>query len=580
MDPALKELIARGHPDEWVEAIIRQNPQARALPSAAKVMAEFSDIKTVRIRRRNIEAVWADPGTASVKAPRILQFERPVVKNRGSRDLFRPQETASRPLIGNRGRGVVVGVVDWGLDFAHSAFRGTQGGSRVEAIWDQRGEASHRSPRFGYGKVHYNEAINQALESPRPYEALGYHPGTSDIGMGAHGTHVTDIAAGTTRSDGGGLAPESTIAFVHLASAPLSGLANLGDSVRLIEAIAFLDELAGDRPLVINLSVGRHGGPHTGETLVERAFDRFLENKRDRLIVQSAGNYHQSRAHAHGKLLPGSRRTLNWLINERDHTPNELEVWYSNRDDIDVIVKPPGAKTGFKVARGQSRALFDSTGQEIGRLYHRAFDPNSPDHHFEAFLRPSAPSGAWSITLEGKRVEDGRFNAWIERDGSGARQSRFAQEDVSQRSTIGSICNGFLTVSVGAAEQGFFGIRPAPFASEGPTRDGRMKPDIGAPGMHIRAARSAPRWSHKAGSRTTTMSGASQASPFVAGAAAAMLSAQSRPLDIHEIRTKLFRLISPLDNETHATRLGAGVMNPLNLPVLAQSITDRATLRQ
>ncbi len=559
MDPALKELIAAGNPEEQIEAIIRQDPRMKILPPQVKVIAEFDDIKTVRVKRRDIESVWAHPGTASVKAARILQFEE--------RNAFFNHATAAqriqRPAIGSKGNGVVVGVVDWGFDFAHPAFLDTRGQTRIEALWDQRGERSHRSPRYGYGKVLQARDLNAALQTVKPYRHVNYHPGDADTGIGAHGTHVADIAAGSHSTFSGGIAPEAALVFVHLASQPLTGLANLGDSVRLLEAIQFIAEVAGDRPLVINLSVGRHGGPHTGLTLVEQAFDRFLEGAPNRLIVQSAGNYFQAKTHTQNRLLPGGEISLQWQVNPGDRTPNELELWYSDRDNFDVFVTPPNGDSAITVKRGDSRSLYGRNGEEVGRLYHRAYDPNTPDHHFEAFLKPNAPPGIWTLTVKGKQVEDGRFHAWIERDGRGKRQSRFANSNVKTSNTVGSICNGFLPIAVGAADWTPFGVSPAPFASAGPTRDGRQKPDLSAPGVRIRAAKSTPRWSSRPRPGSTVMSGASQASPYVAGVAAAMLSGESTPLNIHEIRAKITSLIIPHPQEDSGNlspQLGAGVI--------------------
>lgn len=551
MDPALRQLIAAGDPGEWVEAIIRQDPRVTQIPPHVRVVSRFSDIATVRVRRRDIERVWAHPGTASVKAARVLQFERPGHAGRADGDAFSwlsrraERGTAKRGPWNDQGRqgeGVVVGVVDWGFDFAHRAFRDGQGGSRIDALWDQRGPQGHRSPRYGYGRVLFRRDLDAALRTPSPYATAAYHPADSDPGIGAHGTHVADIAAGTTRADGGGLAPRASLVCVHLASAPLTGLANLGDSVRLLEAIAFIADVAAGRPLVINLSVGRHGGPHTGLTLVEQAFDRFLEAAPNRMIVQSAGNYFQARTHAQGQVNPGGEARLRWRVSPNDATPNEFELWYSDRDDFDVTLVPPGGREtdGIRVGQGESRGLYGPDGAELGRAYHRAFDPNTPDHHFEAFLKPNAPPGEWTVIVRGRRVQDGRYHAWIERDGRGARQSRFASGDVSTASTIGSICNGFLTIAVGAAEVTPFGARPAPFASQGPTRDGRQKPDLSAPGVRVGAARSAPRGSSRPRNGATVMSGASQASPYVAGVAASLMSDSPAPKDIHSLRQQLF----------------------------------------
>ena len=91
-----------------------------------------------------------------------------------------------------------------------------------------------------------------------------------------HGTHVMDIAAGNGRAGGpAGVAPEADLVFVHLADSGTGGLANLGDSVRLLEAVDFVRRTAAERPWVVNVSVGRHGRParrrDAGRARVRRA---------------------------------------------------------------------------------------------------------------------------------------------------------------------------------------------------------------------------------------------------------------------------------------------------------------------
>ncbi len=566
MDPALQELIAAGDPDEVVEAILRLEPGPGIVPPMMRVAARFNDLMTVRLRRGDLEAAWGHPATASLKAPAVLRIdapEGPAAASPFPDDRPRP---GPRPSMAREGQGVVLGVIDWGFDFAHAAFRDADGRSRIAALWDQRGGASPRG-HLGYGRVHRRAAIDRALASPMPYAALGYHPGDADRGGGAHGTHVADIAGGSRRADGGGTAPLAELVFVHLATSPLTGLANLGDSVRLLEAVDFVARVAGDRPLVINLSIGRHAGPHTGLTPVEQALDRFLEAAPGRMIVQSAGNYGLAGAHAQGRLTPGAVARIGWHAQPGDRTPNELELWYPDRDRLAIGLRPPGAAHGALIPTGQSRAFYDAAGREVARAYHRAYDPNSPDHHFEAFLRPGAPPGRWEVSLQGEIVEDGRWHAWIERDSGDPRDaSRFSPGLASASGTLGSICNGFYTVAVGAADCGADGgLRgAAPFASAGPTRDGRQKPDLCAPGVAIPAARSTPRGSAFPLPGSVRMSGASQAAPHVAGLAAAMLSAPGPRRPIHDLRRRLFALCEPLPAPlAHLVpRLGAGLVRP------------------
>src|SRR4029079_5917200 len=104
-----------------------------------------------------------------------------------------------------------------------------------------------------------------------------------------HGSAFMTSAAGTGRAGGPiGIAPEADLVFVHVADRGTGGLANLGDSVRILEAVDFITRIAGPRPWDINLSVGRHGGPHDGCTLVELALDFVVSTTPGRFIVQSA----------------------------------------------------------------------------------------------------------------------------------------------------------------------------------------------------------------------------------------------------------------------------------------------------
>src|SRR5207249_600003 len=222
-------------------------------------------------------------GVVSLKAARTLgpqdgAWDGDVQLGRRERDATpasRSPALDSRRPEGLRltGTGVVVGIVDWGLDFDHPTFKTAGGSTRLLALWDQRATGGEGPEPYGYGTVHRRQDIDEALGTDRPYDQLGYYPADADRGGGAHGTHTTDIAAGNGRAGGPtGVAPEAHLVFVHLADRDTGGLANLGDSVRLLEAVDFVARAAGDLPWVINLSIGRHGGPHDGRTLAELAF--------------------------------------------------------------------------------------------------------------------------------------------------------------------------------------------------------------------------------------------------------------------------------------------------------------------
>lgn len=575
-----------GKPDDVVEAITRLHDGVDRTPAPAREVANFGDVRTIRLQRRDIHRLWSDSRVASLKAARAVELERPWPVSPNRRNPTFTKRRHPRNLR-ETGRGVVVGILDWGFDFAHPAFRNADGSSRILALWDQRSFDSKRPAAgvvpapYGYGRVFFRPDIDAALRTSAPYDQLGYHPGEADRGGGAHGTHVADIAAGTPRPDSpGGVAPGADLIFIHLAAGPILDLADLGSSVRILEAIDFLRRVSQGRPLAINASIGRHGGSHVGRNLVERAFDNFVEGRNNTEIVQSAGNYYLAASHASGTLKPGSIRELGWRVARSDMTDNELEIWYSNRDRLILALFPPGGVQPIIARLNETRILYDRAGQEIGRIYHRAFDPNSPDHHIDVFLYRKAPAGQWRVQIHGDRVRDGRFHAWIERDPAGRRgQSRFALRDIDRHCTIGSICTGFNTIAVGPAEiLGPF-VGPARFGSAGPTRDGRTKPDVVAPGIRERAARSVPESETTPASMNTSMSGASQASPYVAGTVALCLEAGQGQLDFNDIRRAVIGTARqpPTLRPSDALRMGAGLVDVNSAVRIARKIGQART---
>ncbi|MFC3127452.1 S8 family serine peptidase [Pseudoroseomonas globiformis] len=561
MDPALQEML-EGPPDEVLEVLMRLADPV-GVPREARVVARFGEVVTARIPRSEVGRVWADRRVLSLKAPRLLDYPEDAVIPAA------PAESAALPARGWRGpetgAGIVLGVLDWGFDLAAPAFRRPDGGSRVLALWDQR-EGRHvlpgRRPSYGYGRMIGRAEIDAALRRPDPEAALRYRAADADAGSGAHGTHVADIAAGTPGPGReGGMAPGAGLVFVNLAAGQLGGLAGLGDSVRILEGLDFVRRVAGRRPFVVNLSLGRHAGPQNGTTLVERAIDALLGAAPGRAVVMSTGNYHLARAHAAGVLRPGRQQELGWRVGADDPTGNELELWYPDRDRLHVTLLGPLGTPRVEAPLGHNQPITVA-GQEVGRLYHRAFDPNSADHHVDIFLRPGAPAGDWTLLLRGEEISDGRWHASAERDGGCAGcQSVLLGPHLQTLHTLGAICNGMLSIAVGAAA----GAPPhpaiAPFSSSGPTRDGRLKPDLVAPGVAILATRSRSAAAPEGG--LTRKSGASQAAPYVAGTIALAFEAAGRPLTIHETRAAIIGTARPLRLPAReALRAGAGLVEP------------------
>jgi subtilisin family serine protease len=542
MDPALQEML-EGEAAEEIEAIVKLKDPL-AIPAKIRPIAAFGAIVTCRIQRRYIHEVWGHPDVVSFKAPRLLAVEPDVIESDEALDLnFQQTDDRRQSGLNATGRGIIIGIIDVGCDFTHPNFRNDDGSTRILALWDQSNTTSlpYVKP-YNYGVVYSREQINRALDASNPYEALGYNPVKSDPrGIGAHGTLVMDIAAGNGRIPGSpvGISPEADLIFVHVNSGSLSGEANLGDSVRMLEALDFINRMANETPYCVNISLGRRAGSHDGLSLVEQGMDALLLERPGRAIIISAGNYFSSNAHASGQLRPGQRRTITWRIDRADITPNELEIWYSGKDSFAVELVSPGGSDSFHAALGEGCPVIVAN-RTIGHIYHRFRDPNNGDHHINIFLKPPASAGSWQVILIGGDVVDGAFHAWVERDIPCSHcDSRFDSEDTDPASTTGTICNGLRTISVGAYNNHSLGKELADFSSSGPTRDHRLKPDLIAPGVKILGARSNPGDTQADIPLLTRMSGTSFAAPHVTGTIALMFETAGRPMAIKETRRLL-----------------------------------------
>jgi subtilisin family serine protease len=573
MDPALQELIRAGQSDDEVAVLLRLDHGL--VPKGVRIVARFGPIATARVLRGDIANVHASIGVRSVKAPRLYVpdwIASPVETEVGE---IRPSDERRPDGLKETGRGVVVAVVDWGLDFAHPDFRNLDGNSRVLALWDQRARDDGQSNnRYGYGWIHDHRAINSALRSSNPYLQLAYHP--ADAGKGpTHGTHTTAIAAGNGRGGGpSGMAPECDIIFVHLATATGERGDNLGDSAALFEAIDFIAKAAGDRPWVLSLSMGRHAGPHDQSPLIVQGIDAALSAAPGRACVQSTGNYFSRPIHTQGVLRPGEARDIRFQTGEEDGFAHEIDLWYAGSDRIVAeVIAPEGQPVGKAVTGGRSDLIVK--GEKVGRLYNRFRDPNNFDNEALVFLDATAPRGSWTLRLRGVDVVDGRYHCWVERDPACSTcQPRFDPADVEPLSTTGTICNGRLSIAVGAYDAHSPSHALAAFSSAGPTRDGRTKPDLIAPGVDVLSARSASRPPLPEELPIVRMSGTSMAAPYVAGIVALMLQAASRRLPVRQTRELLLAAAEPVTSGESQFRWGSGYANVAEAVAAARDLNS------
>ncbi|MDF2588997.1 MAG: hypothetical protein K0S41_2838, partial [Anaerocolumna sp.] len=115
-----------------------------------------------------------------IEKPKRLFYE--VSEGRAA-SCINPLQTAQFNLFGN---GVIVAIIDSGIDYAHPDFRNPNGTTRILELWDQTIQGSP-PPGYAIGTLYTREQINQALEQPDTAARLSIVPSVDTSG---HGTHV------------------------------------------------------------------------------------------------------------------------------------------------------------------------------------------------------------------------------------------------------------------------------------------------------------------------------------------------------------------------------------------------------
>jgi subtilisin family serine protease len=501
--------------------------QASAVPGVYP-RSRVGNILTAEVTLDAIAALENDPN--------VLYVERggPISLTEGLPSSTAEIEIPSGPLD-ETGKGVIVGIIDWGCDFTHGDFR-SEDGSRILYFWDQAAPLrTAPRPPFGYriGAEFSKAELDRALQSSDPYAALGIQP--PDVR--AHGTHVMGIAVGNGQEDPSkqvrGLAPEADIIFVQPNTGDVDVLGGFGDSVNLAEAVKYVFDIATElgRPAVVNLSMGTNYGPHDGTTLVEQWIDRLL-GVPGRAVVLAMGNEHQERflrIHAEGRLTTGETTALYWRVLASDITPNEVEIWYSGRDIFILEVVLPSGETVEIVEPGE-QAIF-GVGHAGTRVYvsNQLHSPLNGDNSINVIVvspeQTPVEAGVWQLRLTARVAREGTFDAWIERDERQPvnLQSSFVGGSYVRRKTLGSIQSARHAIPVSNYDA--MTITLADSTSVGPTRDGRRAPVVAAPGVDILSANARYREAERPEDRTPyyRATGTSMSSPYVAGVVACML---------------------------------------------------------
>ena len=420
-----------------------------------------------------------------------------------------------------KGKGVIIGIIDSGIDWKHSDFIKNDGTSRILFLLDQE-----KDPDVEYT----NEQINAALD--------GSGPAIDSIDKVGHGTHVAGIAAGNGSASNGqfrGVAPEADLIIVKTTFESADAVA---------EGVNYIHTKAVEckQPSVINLSLGGHIGPHDGTTLAERIIDDV--SAAGALVVVSAGNEGQDPIHAGTVIKTGDRWVADFILKPYPTYRGSVgfirvQCWQHHEDEVELILRSPDGMTYSRDDFGES--VFREGSTEIGIIKGR--DIYSGD--IRTTITVDMPwfnyslARGWSIVAKGVNIAVGRIDAWIQDVDLGYFTSGI---DKSKLVGMPGTSDSAITVASYATKREWDSVQGhksadsvniddiSYFSSPGPTRENSNKPEVAAPGQLMASAFSsvtatAYRADHLIlpGEKYVMKQGTSMAAPFVTGALALLL---------------------------------------------------------
>ena len=386
-----------------------------------------------------------------------------------------------------RGQGVLIGILDTGIDYTNPVFIRGDNTTKIISIWDQSIPNTASTDGTFYGTEYSSEQINQALQSDSPLTIV---PSNDTNG---HGTMIAGIIAGNTvpEQNFSGVVPDAELVVVKLKPAkeylrnfwmiPENAVCYQENDI--LFALEYLDQTATrlNRPMSICVALGSTQGAHDERGTLTNTLSIHAESLNFCISV-AAGNEGNARRHYSGTVDPVigfDTVELNVGINENDFT---MELWGNTPGLFAIDIKTPSGEFIPRILPRLNETRSISFIFELTRIQldYQIVESQSGDQLILFRFSDPAP-GIWTFNVYGSGDVSLGFNIWLPMEGFISNNTYFLRPD--PYTTLLSLANSSTPITVTAYNPSDNSLYLN--ASKGYTRTNSIKPDIAAPGVNI-----------------------------------------------------------------------------------------------
>ncbi|MEF9992366.1 MAG: bifunctional germination protease/germinant receptor pseudoprotease CspBA [Romboutsia sp.] len=391
---------------------------------------------------------------------------------------------------GLTGKGVILGIIDSGIDYNIPVFKDKDGKSKILYLWDQSLKGNPPEG-FNEGTLYTNEDINKAINGEIKIPVYS---------TSTHGTHVSGICAE--------IANEANIIMVRVGNRQTDVFSRSTEFMRAIKFI--LDKsLEVKMPVSINISYGSNEGSHRGLSLFEQYIDEMCSFWKNNIVV-AAGNNADKGGHKRIN-IKDERIEVEFTVGESEKLLN-INIWPDFIDDFSLyLVSPSNAKTQpISLTSGEIKNIINAT-KIKGFFYPIA--PYSLTRRVSIQMSSNTfiNSGIWKIVFEPIKIIEGNIDIYLPTSEGISKDTRFLEPTQNLTVTVPGTASKVVTVGSFNSRTDTVSI----FSGEGDIDNSIYKPDLLAPGEDI--------VSFLPGGNKGALSGTSMATPHVTGCIALLM---------------------------------------------------------